>query len=117
VRVARTCGGGDNAGVDIDEEAAGSRVKLAVGATLNVRLLEQPTTGYRWALLPGDERVLALTEDTYHPDSERPGAGGIRHFRFTAGLRGHRVLSIVKRRSWESHETAAERVDLDVTVE
>lgn len=55
-----------------------------VGESFEIKLAENPTTGYIWALthLPKDFYLLS---DNYQPDLPiRPGSGGTRHFQFVA---------------------------------
>lgn len=55
-----------------------------VGESFEIKLTENPTTGYVWALVNLPENFYLLS-DSYQPDQPvRPGSGGTRHFYFVA---------------------------------
>jgi inhibitor of cysteine peptidase len=67
----------------------GRSVELGVGDTVVLRLEENPTTGYQWALDQDSGDVLALraSDDVGSPGSA-VGGGGERAFTFTASKAG-----------------------------
>ena len=65
----------------LDENHDGVQVDLAVGETLELSLLENPTTGYHWQFDPTPPPVLEVISDTFEPPD---GAlGGRRPERWT----------------------------------
>ncbi|MEX8501338.1 protease inhibitor I42 family protein [Leptothrix ochracea] len=87
-------------------------VVLNVGATWAVALPANPTTGYRWELLPIDPPLVHQVGDAvFEPTSSEPhrvGAGGMERFFLQADAPGHVTLQWVYRRSWEHHTEPAE---------
>ena len=102
--------------MEVGREAAGSLIRVPVGTVLDVRVSENPTTGYRWAVEGGDEAVLPLVADTYKPGSA-VGSGGTRVLRFLARRPGRTSLHLVHRRSWQADVPPPDHFDLDVLVE
>jgi inhibitor of cysteine peptidase len=80
----------------------GGAVTIRPGETVEVRLAENPTTGYRWQLEPLDADVA----DAYTASSAAAGAGGMRVFRVTARSAGDAEVRATLRRSWEPPENA-----------
>lgn len=83
------------------EEDNGSTVQEGLGQQFDVRLAENPTTGYSWNLTLSDG--LSLIRDEYIPGSgpeQRPGAGGIRSFSLKAEEQGEQAVSGEYRRPW-----------------
>ena len=85
----------------VTEGYNGGSVSAKRGDTLKVQLPEIPTTGYRWTVGSVDTKILALTEDEYHPGGEGIGAGGLRVFRFALTSAGHTNLQCKLSRSWQ----------------
>jgi inhibitor of cysteine peptidase len=102
--------------MEVGRDAAGSLVRVPVGTLLDVRVPENPTTGYRWAVEGDDPAVLPLADDNFEP-GVAVGAGGTRLLRFRACRPGRASLHLVHRRSWEGDVPGADRFDLDVLVE
>ncbi len=79
----------------------GRTVEVRAGATIMVRLEENPTTGYRWAPeLTGDE-VVALEASDYVPPGPAVGGGGERVFTFKAKKSGNATVRLKLGREWE----------------
>ena len=101
----------------LTEEDSGKPIKVRVGARIEVRLCENPTTGYRWSLADFKSESLAVESDLYEPAAgAATGGGGIRRFDFAAKSAGKGELRMVKKRSWETEERAAAIFQLDVTI-
>lgn len=81
---------------------ADTRLKIAVGASLVVRLTENPTTGYRWQHTLSEPGVLEWLEDEYVADSDLRGSGGRRSISFRALGPGSTALRVALRRPWET---------------
>lgn len=85
--------------------------ELRVGDRLDVRLPENPTTGFSWAVDENDRRLLALGDTAYTPPDEAGfiGARGQRTFSFTARQPGDVTLKLKYWRIWEGDGSVAER--------
>lgn len=83
------------------EEDNGRTVQEKLGRQFDIRLAENPTTGYSWNLTRSDG--LALIDDEYIPSSgpeQRPGAGGIRSFSLKPEEKGEQAVHGEYRRPW-----------------
>jgi inhibitor of cysteine peptidase len=100
--------------MDLSHEDSGTERDVPVGEHIEVRLPENPTTGYRWHA-DVDEAALRKTHDAYEGAAEPRGAGGTRIMRFEALRPGTVVLHLVKRRSWEQKPTDEFTVQLSVS--
>jgi inhibitor of cysteine peptidase len=87
--------------IQIDKSQNGGEVEVALGQQIELRLGENPTTGYRWHLRSKIEPVLAVHEDTFASSGTGVGAGGIRCWRFQAAQEGTARVELENRRSWE----------------
>jgi inhibitor of cysteine peptidase len=85
--------------------------ELRVGERLEVRLPENPATGFSWAVDENDRRLLALEDTAYTPPDEAGfiGARGQRTFRFTARQPGDVALKLKYWRVWEGDGSVTER--------
>lgn len=85
--------------------------ELRVGERLEVRLPENPTTGFSWAVDDNDRQRLTLEDTAYAPPDEAGfiGARGQRTFRFTARQPGDVLLKLKYWRIWEGDGSVAER--------
>lgn len=75
----------------------------AVGS-FQIKLVENPTTGYQWQWTTTGDGELNCIADTYLPDDaseQRPGSGGTRVFSFSGAKTGEGKLNLVYKRSWE----------------
>jgi len=83
------------------EEDNGRTVQEGLNQQFDIRLAENPTTGYSWNM--SLSKGLFLIHDEYIPSSgpeQRPGAGGIRSFSLTAEERGEQAVHSEYRRPW-----------------
>lgn len=97
----------------------GKSVTLRRGEMLTVRLRENPTTGYSWAIMT-TRLPLTLVSDKYIPSQHNPGvvgAGGIREFNFKANKLVTRAgLKFFYRRPWEKDKVGATQFNIWLTV-
>jgi inhibitor of cysteine peptidase len=98
----------------LDESANGQDVELGVGQELEVRLRENPTTGYRWRLASAAAPACQLIKDYLGVSGETHGGGGIHHWLFQGVQAGSGTIQLVLRRSWEPE--AAQTFALQVRV-
>jgi inhibitor of cysteine peptidase len=80
---------------------SGARVAIRTGDTVDVRLPENPTTGYRWHA-EIDSTALRQVGDQYEGPTSPRGASGARVLTFEALRPGQTLLRLVNRRSWEA---------------
>ena len=104
-----SCGGGlggESQEILITDEDNDGQVELKQGETIILSLVSNPTTGYSWQLMGGDETLLPQEgEPVYEQDPEAQGlvgGGGTETFRFTAIAEGEVTLQLGYARPWES---------------
>lgn len=85
------------------EQDGGALVSLHPGDTFEVRLPENPTTGYRWRIAGWDPALLEAIRDEYRaPSAGAPGAGGEHIWAFIARAPGNGSLRLALARGWQS---------------
>jgi inhibitor of cysteine peptidase len=78
-------------------------IELKNRQVLSITLAANPTTGYTWEVVEGDERVvLQLGEIEFKPESEAIGAGGVQIIRLEVMNAGQTTLKLVYHRPWET---------------
>jgi predicted secreted protein len=81
---------------------AGSTVNMNVGATLEISLQGNPTTGYTWELAPdGQELLVQDGEAQFKAESTLLGSGGLVTLRFKALRQGTADLKLIYHRTFE----------------
>lgn len=97
-----------------DHEAS---LAAQAGATILIRLDENPTTGYRWTLEPHDMAVIAAQGSTYVAAAgDQLGGGGQRLFTFQAHKAGRVRLQLKLGRAWEDATASVERFTVTIQV-
>ena len=95
----------------------GKTVDLGAGDDLVLRLKENPTTGYQWALEPGSDAVLAPQASDYVGGAGPAlGGGGERVFTFKAQQAGSATIRLKLWRAWEGDKSVTERFAATVRV-
>jgi inhibitor of cysteine peptidase len=95
---------------------SGGAFEVSPGDVVAIRLEENPTTGYRWAIDEVDERVLEPTDTDYSMSSGAGiGGGGVRTFAFTARSPGNTRLRLRLRQEWDP-ENPEDEFEAIVTV-
>jgi inhibitor of cysteine peptidase len=89
--------------LQIDQSSNGGEVEVGLGESFEVRLPENPTTGYRWRLRDSAGPALEVQEDSFQPFSNRIGAGGTRRWRIMATREGVARLEMDCKRSSGQH--------------
>jgi len=92
--------------------------ELRVGEQLEIRLPENPTTGFKWAIDENDRRLLRLEDTAYIPPDEAGfiGARGQRIFTFTGLKPGEVVLKLKYWQVWGGEGSITERFAVTVRV-
>ena len=102
----------------VDARHRGSTIDAESGETIQVRLDETPTTGYRWAIEHVDEQVLDAEGSEFQlPANSAIGAAGQRTFVFKARNRGTGRISLRLWREWEGMSSVIDRFEVSVRVE
>jgi inhibitor of cysteine peptidase len=91
--------------------------EVRVGERIAVRLAENPTTGFSWAIDETDRRLLTLDGSDYlAPESGFIGAKGQRTFQFTARQPGEMTLQLKYWRVWEGDGSVTERFTVTLRI-
>ena len=100
-------------------EDSGKEYILSVGEEFQVRLWENPTTGYLWTILGSVSPHLELVDRKFTPgnDARRVGSGGERTFAFRAVKPGRTVLHMTLKRPWEKEGTETGSYFIKLTIE
>lgn len=98
--------------VQIDHNANGSTVALLPGQSLIIRLPENPTTGYRWAVEASGG--MTLVSDDFSPTGVGVGAGGTRTMEWRSAASGNQRITLALRRPWEAAEAAKQRFTVTI---
>ena len=83
-----------------DENHNGQTIDLLVGQTLEIRLPENPTTGFRWQLMGNDRSVCSMTSNAFKEKLGPPGCGGKHSWIFEAVRPGGYDIELRYRRRW-----------------
>jgi inhibitor of cysteine peptidase len=98
----------------IDQSRNGGTVDVRAGDAFRIELYENPTTGSRWQLASPPSPELRVVEDTFELSQDKPGAGGMRHWTFTADRPGVIGLQFDRKRAWETQAAEVFTVTIDV---
>ena len=103
--------------MELDELANGTRISAPVGGTFVIRLVEKPTTGFRWTLLDSGEPRCAPVDEASEPAAGGVGGGGFHRWRFRAAAPGTCWIELAYRRAWQQSEPPAQmfRIEVDVS--
>lgn len=98
----------------LNDQDLGRTVEVEAQSILNIRLSENPTTGYRSEV--ENTGGLELVGDNFEKAGIAIGAGGVRIFQFRALNAGSHRLSIKKWRDWEGESSIIERFYATIVV-
>ncbi|HEX7967188.1 MAG TPA: protease inhibitor I42 family protein [Stellaceae bacterium] len=85
----------------VGESLNDQMIDLAVGETVEVRLPENPSTGFRWHVIADGKPACALVGDAFAAPSGPPGRGGEHSWTFGAVHPGQCDIELRYRRRWE----------------
>ncbi|NCC31357.1 MAG: hypothetical protein EOM24_04940 [Chloroflexia bacterium] len=103
--------------VQLTEDEVGQTVDLAVGQVLVITLPSNPSTGYAWQFIAGDDTIIAQQgESEYVQGANMPGAGGMETLRFTAQGVGTTMLTIGYKRPFEPDEMPVRSFTIEVVI-
>ncbi|MGB8502957.1 protease inhibitor I42 family protein [Mycobacterium sp.] len=100
--------------ITLTERDDGGRVRAHVGDTIEVRLPENASTGYRWALDDLDTHLFELSEAGATYPHEAIGSGGEAWFRITVLAPGNAAVRLKYWRQWEGEGGVAKRFTVEV---
>jgi len=99
--------------IKLDEEDDGRVLKLKTGREMELRLPENPTTGYRWRVVKEGEPVCVLMGTDFKAGT-RPGEPGVHIRRYRVVGPGQATLKLAYTRTWESADSTARTFCLKV---
>ena len=95
----------------------GSQIEIEQGQILVITLEANPTTGYTWEMIEGEEQILQqVGEIEFQPDSKLIGAPGIQTLRLEAVNVGKITLKLIYHRPWEENVDPLETFSVQVVV-
>jgi len=98
----------------ITDNAPEQSVQITEGEILEIRLSENPTTGFRWAVGRDGKPNCSIVRDELSPPASVPGQGR-RHFWGIQGARaGECEIELLYGRAWEN--TPTRRLKLHIQV-
>ena len=110
------CAGPANPQVYTDQDAS-KTIELKAGASFQVVLDGNPTTGYMWELDPSSSAPVKQSGDAaFKADSQATGSGGKLTFTFQATGAGQGTLKLVYHRSWEKNAPPEKTFEMTVVV-
>jgi inhibitor of cysteine peptidase len=103
--------------MSIDKTFNGKTVVLQLGQSLELRLDENPTTGYRWSLENINPEVIGLEQDHYNsPETSAIGAGGQHLWEFRGLARGQGIVRLKHWQSWSGEASITETFEITIVV-
>jgi inhibitor of cysteine peptidase len=102
--------------VAVTPEDNGRVVAVKVGDTISVRLPENPTTGYSWALDSIDAQRLEAGAPAYKGEGAGLGTGGVKTWKLVARAPGRTRLGLKRWRHWEGDTSIVERFSVTIDI-
>jgi inhibitor of cysteine peptidase len=103
--------------VQLTDADNGKTIELKKGQVSRITLAANPTTGYTWEVVEGDEKVVRqLGEIAFKPESEALGAGGVQIIRLEVVNTGQTTLKLVYHRPWETDVEPLKTFSLTIKV-
>jgi len=78
-----------------------NNIEISVGEEFSIALASNPSTGYSW-MVEVDEEFVEMTSQSFMPQSEQVGAGGVEVFTFNPMIEGETEIKFSYLRPWES---------------
>jgi inhibitor of cysteine peptidase len=94
----------------------GRTVELHVGDEVALRLPENATTGYRWAIDSADANLVDIKEGQYVSTSEKMGGGGEAQWLIKAKAPGATSIKLKRWRQWEGESSVVERYEITLRI-
>lgn len=87
--------------ISVDQSQSGHTVDLPVGQMMELRLAENPTTGYHWTLVKNGAPVCLLISDRFEHQPGPPGQGGEHAWQIKGAAVGECDIAMQYRRGFE----------------
>jgi inhibitor of cysteine peptidase len=104
--------------ITLTQADKGRSITVHADDKIIINLIENPTTGYGWAIDKMDPTVLVFQDLTF---SSTPGgaigSGGTRTFTFTAKQPGTAHLQLKLLRAWQGDSSIIDRYDVTIQVQ
>ena len=94
----------------------GRTVELHVGDQVALRLPENPTTGYRWAIDSSDANLVDVKQGEFAAKSGAVGGGGEAQWSITAKAPGATSIRLKRWRPWEGDSSVVERYGITLQI-
>jgi len=95
----------------------GKQITLPAGSLLKISLAANPSTGFAWQKIGGDESVLVpIGNSVYQGSGGGIGSGGTSTFWFAPGANGTTTLQLVYRQAFVPNVPPAQTFSVTVTV-
>ena len=85
----------------VDQNNAGQTVDLAVGQVMELRLAENPTTGYRWTFVTNGAPACLVVSERFDTSAGPPGQGGEHAWQIKGALVGECDVTMHYARSFQ----------------
>lgn len=109
--------GGRMGEANLSGEDNGKTVDVRVGDRLIVRLQENPMTGFAWAVVSEDDKLVFLDSEYSAPSSTAVGGGGgLRTLTFFAERAGTALLQLRLWQAWEGESSVKEEFTAKVRI-
>lgn len=106
--------GGKSGGV-FTEADSGKTFTTSPGATFDIQLKGNYTTGYSWHIVACDPSILRPAGAQYTPNQPQlAGSGGVQHYTFNVADKGVTTLKITYHRVWEKDIPPAQTFTLQI---
>lgn len=103
--------------IKLDAGNNSSQIEIEQGQILVITLEANPTTGYTWEMIEGEEQILQqVGEIEFQPDSKLIGAPGIQTLRLEAVNVGKITLKLIYHQPWEENVDPLETFSVQVVV-
>ncbi len=107
----------DKGMITFTQADGGKSVEVPIGEDFEVRLDENPTTGYRWAVEPGSQDAVTLTRSDFIRSAGGGfGVGGVRVFTFHTEKTGPVSLNFKHWREWAGDDSVVARFTIIVKI-
>ena len=101
--------------LEISSSQNGQVVSIKVGETVELRLPENSSTGYRWTVDTIDE-ARAIVEETGFRGRAAPGSGGDAYWRLRATGPGAAAIALKRWRPFEGDRSIVERFAITLQI-
>jgi inhibitor of cysteine peptidase len=85
----------------VDQNQSGQTIDLPVGQVMELRLAENPTTGYRWTFATNGAPACLIVSDRFENAGGPPGQGGEHAWQIKGALVGECDVTMHYARSFQ----------------